>query len=69
MQTLVVLQPLRPPCPDLEPDCFELPFCEAWRCAVTLRRGLTGEVAHCPICGIGAAAQYPGGESGRPKAA
>ena len=50
-------------CPDLEPECFRLPFCEAWRCAVLLRRGLTGEVAHCPVAGIAAAVQYPRGRS------
>jgi len=50
-------------CPDLEPECFRLPFCEAWRCAVLLRRGLTGEVAHCPVTGIAAAVQYPRGRS------
>ncbi|MGZ8698025.1 MAG: hypothetical protein ACXWZ1_11800, partial [Gaiellaceae bacterium] len=51
--------PLRPLCPDLGPDCFELLFCEARRCAVDLRRGLTGELTNCPICGIGAVATYP----------
>ena len=50
----------RPPCPDLEPDCFKLAFCDAWRCAVVFRRGLTGELTHCPITGIAAAVQYPG---------
>ncbi len=49
---------LRPLCPDLGPDCFELCFCEAWRCAVELRRCLTGELAHCPICGVTAVATY-----------
>ena len=45
-------------CPDFEPDCLTLGFCDAWRCAVDLRRGLTGELAHCPMCGIGAVATY-----------
>jgi hypothetical protein len=45
-------------CPDLEPECFQLCFCEAWWCAVGLRRGLTGELAHCPLCGIPAVATY-----------
>ena len=53
-----VLSRQRPPCPDLEPDCFELDFCSAWRCAVELRRGLTGELARCPICGILTVATY-----------
>jgi hypothetical protein len=48
----------RPACPDLEPECFRLPFCEAWRCAVVLRRGLTGELTHCPVTGVAAAVQY-----------
>jgi hypothetical protein len=48
----------RPVCPDLEPECFRLRFCEAWRCAVDLRRGLTGDLAHCPLCGTGVVATY-----------
>jgi hypothetical protein len=48
----------RPLCPDLEPGCLSFRFCDAWRCAVDLRRGLTGELAHCPMCGIGAVATY-----------
>lgn len=50
---------VRPLCRDLEPDCLTMPFCEAWQCAVDLRRGLTGELGHCPICGIDAVAHYP----------
>ncbi|MEX0675381.1 MAG: hypothetical protein WD981_02760 [Gaiellaceae bacterium] len=50
---------IRPLCRDLEPDCFALVFCDALRCAVDLRRGLTGELDHCPICGIDAVAHYP----------
>jgi len=49
----------RPSCPDLEPSCFELLFCEARRCAVDLRQGLTGQLARCPVSGIASAAQYP----------
>lgn len=49
----------RPLCRDLEPECFTFLFCDAWRCAVDLRRGLTGELGHCPICGIDAVAHYP----------
>jgi hypothetical protein len=48
----------RPLCPDFGGDWAHLPFCEAWRCAVDLRRGLTGDLAHCPICGIAAVATY-----------
>ena len=48
----------RPLCPDFEPDCLRLLFCEAQRCAVDLRRGLTGELAHCPMSGISAVATY-----------
>jgi hypothetical protein len=67
MVTVTVVGAPRDPCPDLEPDCFELPFCEAWLCAVELRRGLTGELAHCPVSGIAATVQYgPGGPSGQP---
>jgi len=52
-RNVVLLWPRqRPVCPDLEPACFELVFCEAWRCAVDLRRGLTGELSHCPMSGI-----------------
>ncbi len=58
MEREIPLRRLRPVCPDLEPDCFQLCFCEAWRCAVDLRRGLTGELAHCPMCGIPAVATY-----------
>ena len=50
---------VRPLCRDLEPDCFTLTFCDAWRCAVDLRRGLTGEQTHCPICGIETVRHYP----------
>jgi hypothetical protein len=49
----------RPPCPELEPECFRLTFCDAWRCAVLLRRGLTGELTHCPVTGVAATVQYP----------
>ncbi len=49
---------LRPLCPDFEPDCLQLPFCEARRCAVELRRGLTGDLAHCPVSGNSAVATY-----------
>jgi hypothetical protein len=52
-------------CRDLEPDCFKLVFCEAWCCAVDLRRGLTGELTHCPLCGIDAVVHYP--DRDRPK--
>jgi hypothetical protein len=55
---LVFRRRLRPLCPDLEPGCLSFRFCEAWRCAVDLRRGLTGTLAHCPMCGIGAVATY-----------
>ena len=48
----------RPLCPDLEPGCLGFHFCDAWRCAVDLRRGLTGELAHCPVCGVAAVATY-----------
>jgi hypothetical protein len=56
---IVARLPARPPCPDLEPDCFRLAFCDAWRCAVVLRQGLTGKLAYCPITGLPAAVQYP----------
>lgn len=56
---LTLRRELRPLCPDFEPDCLALSFCEAWRCAVDLRRGLTGDLAHCPMCGTGAVATYP----------
>jgi hypothetical protein len=49
----------RPLCRDLDGDCFELAFCEARRCSVELRRGLVGELGHCPISGVRAVAQYP----------
>jgi hypothetical protein len=55
---LLVRPHQRPLCPDFGGDCAHLPFCEAWRCAVDLRRGLTGDLAHCPICGIAAVATY-----------
>ncbi len=58
MQRHVITLRPRPVCPDLEPDCFTLLFCDAWRCAVDLRRGLTGELGHCPICGVDAVAHY-----------
>jgi hypothetical protein len=51
---------MRPICPDFEPDCLRLVFCEARRCAVELRRGLTGELAHCPVSGNPAVATYQG---------
>jgi hypothetical protein len=55
-----VLRPRpRSVCRDLEPECFTLFFCEAWRCAVDLRRGLTGDLTHCPICGVDAVVHYP----------
>jgi hypothetical protein len=46
-------------CSDLEPDCFELLFCEASRCAVDLRRGLIGQVSYCPICASSWVLNYP----------
>ena len=46
-------------CSDLEPDCFELLFCEAWHCAVNLRRGLSGQVSYCPICACSWVLNYP----------
>jgi len=49
---------VRPLCPDFEPDCLTLHFCDALQCAVDLRRGLTGELAHCPMCGVSAVATY-----------
>src|SRR5436190_9653938 len=60
VQRILARLAVRPLCPELEPECFRLPFCEAWRCAVLLRRGLTGELAHCPVTGVAAAVQYPG---------
>lgn len=59
VQKLLVRLSARPTCPDLEPECFRLPFCDAWRCAVVMRRGLTGDLAHCPVTGVAAALQYP----------
>lgn len=56
---LLLSRPPRPLCRDLEPDCFTLLFCDAWRCAVDLRRGLTGDMTHCPICGVDAVTLYP----------
>lgn len=67
--TIAVLRPPRPVCPDLEVDCFELPFCTAWHCAVDLRRGLAGELTHCPICGVDAVTLYPGSQPGGRKPA
>lgn len=58
MQRHVYGPRLRPLCSDLGPDCFELCFCEARRCAVDLRRGLTGELAYCPLCGVAAVVTY-----------
>jgi len=55
---LPIRRQVRPLCPDLEPDCLTLRFCDAWQCAVDLRRGLTGELTHCPMCGISAVATY-----------
>jgi hypothetical protein len=58
-QTVLVSWPRRRPlCPDFEPECLRLVFCEARRCAVDLRRGLTGELAHCPVSGNPAVATY-----------
>ncbi|MGZ4398326.1 MAG: hypothetical protein ACXVZP_11785 [Gaiellaceae bacterium] len=58
--TVYVPTPSRPICTDLDSSCFQLPFCEACRCSVELRRGLVGRLAFCPISGISAVAQYPG---------
>ncbi|MDQ3875227.1 MAG: hypothetical protein M3322_06705 [Actinomycetota bacterium] len=57
LRALPLVRP-RPICPELEPECLHLPFCDAWRCAVELRRGLTGTLSHCPVCGVGAVAGY-----------
>ena len=54
-----VLSPGQVICPDLEPDCFQLQFCEAWHCAVDLRRGLTGKVSYCPTCAVSWVLSYP----------
>jgi hypothetical protein len=55
---LPIRRKARPLCPDFESDCLTLPFCDAWQCAVDLRHGLTGELAHCPMCGVSAVATY-----------
>jgi hypothetical protein len=69
-QAVPLLRPhVRPLCPDLDVECVDLRFCEAWRCAVDLRRGLTGDLCHCPMCGIGAVATYGHGLSGRSRSA
>lgn len=56
---------VRPPlptyyvCPEFAPDCAALRFCEAWWCAVVLRKGLTGRAYSCPISGAPTVITYP----------